>query len=281
VTIAGLLALGAYPQQAFPRMVVQVAVITGQAGVRARNAAVMDGPIPVMLDATMQWLTTNIGTTIQEQANGHLRDVSDYPLVAVRELVANALIHRDLAAWAEGQAIEIRLSDSRLIIVNPGGLFGITVDRLGREHVTSARNATLVSICQDVHTVPGGERIIEAMATGLPMVAQELRDADLPPPRFFDAGIRFTVMLRRPETSTQRVVTAPSRARHDLQPGTNLALAYEAIREHPGRTVADIAAVTALPATSARRAVTELRTRSLIRIDSMPGAVGRYTLVER
>jgi len=276
LTIAGLLALGTYPQQYFPRLVVSVAVLTGRTGERARNAQIIDGPIPIMLDTTMQWLQANIGSTIQEQSNGHLREVPDYPLVALRELVANALVHRDLAAWAEGQAIEIRLSDTKLIIVNPGGLYGITADRLGHEHVTSARNPTLVSICQDVRTVPGGERIIEALATGLPMVAQELADAELPPARYFDAGIRFTVMLSRPAPQQPEAVSPAPQSARPPQPGSNLRVVLDAIRAQPGQTIADIAATTGLPVPQARRAVTELRARDLIRTDTALGSAGHY-----
>ena len=276
LTVAGLLAMGTYPQQLFPRMVVSVAVLTGRRGERARNAQVIDGPIPVMLDATMQWLQANTGSTIQEQSSGHLREVPDYPLVALRELVANALVHRDLAAWSEGQAIEVRLSDSKLVIANPGGLYGITADRLGQEHVTSARNQTLVGICQDVRTVPSGERVIEALATGLPMVTRELDDAGLPPARYFDAGIRFTVMLSRPAPQQPETTTPGSRLARTPQPGSNLATVLDMIRARPGLTVADIAAATTLPMPQARRAVTELRTRDLIRTDTALGSAGRY-----
>jgi ATP-dependent DNA helicase RecG len=276
LTVAGLLALGSYPQQYFPRMVAQVAVITGRAGQRARNAQVMDGPIPVMLDATMDWLAANVGTTTVEQPNGPLRDVPDSPLVALRELVANALIHRDLAPWAEGQSVEIRLTDSKLIIANPGGLYGITADRLGREHVTSSRNQTLVGICQDVHTVPSGQRIIEALATGLPMVASELAAAGLPPAHFFDAGVRFTVMLGQQELDNQVGTRPGATTPWQPRPGTNLALAFAAIREHPGLSIADVSAQTGLPTAQARRAVAELRTRALVRSASAPGDTGRY-----
>jgi len=277
LTVAGLLALGSYPQQYYPRMLVQVAVVTGRRGERARNAAVIDGPVPAMLDATMEWLTANVGTTTRELSNGHLRDMPDYPLVALRELVANALVHRDLAAWAEGQAVEIRLTESKLVIANPGGLHGITVDRLGREHVTSARNPTLVGICQDVRTVPGGERIIEALATGLPLVTQELADAALPPARYFDAGIRFTVMLSR--SAPEEPARPGSTTVREPRPGSNLALVSDTIRRHPGLTVASIADTTGLPLAQARRAVTELRSRGLIRLDTTSAGAGRYLTV--
>ncbi len=234
LSLAGLLTLGTYPQQHFPRLVVQVAADSGRPGERARNARAIDGPIPVMLAGTMDWLRANTGSTTQTRSDGTVREVPDYPLVALRELVANALVHRDLSAWAEGQAVEIRVARDKLVIANPGGLYGITADRLGREHVTSARNAYLVSLCQHARTVPDGERVIEALATGLPVVAQELAEAELPPPRYFDAGIRFTVQLRRRPASVLApapiAVTSADVGAADVAEGTNLAAVLAAVR---------------------------------------------------
>ncbi|WP_235826243.1 ATP-binding protein [Candidatus Frankia alpina] len=57
-------------------------------------------------------------------------------------------------------------------MANPGGLYGITVDRLGRDAVTSARNARLVAICQHVRTPQTADRVIEALASGIPTVTE-------------------------------------------------------------------------------------------------------------
>ena len=77
--------------------------------------------------------------------DGSVHDRYAYPLAAFRELIANAIVHRDLDAWSTGLVIEVRLRRDRLVIGNPGGLYGITVDRLGQDAVTSARNARLVA----------------------------------------------------------------------------------------------------------------------------------------
>jgi hypothetical protein len=137
------------------------------------------------------------GTSIVSAPDGSVHDRYDYPLVAFRELIANALIHRDLDAWSTGLAIEVRLRRDRLVIDNPGGLYGITVDRLGRESVTSARNARLVAICQHVHSAETGARAIEALASGIPIVTEALAEAGLPPAHYIDTGIRFIVLLHQ------------------------------------------------------------------------------------
>ena len=68
----------------------------------------------------------------------------------MRELVGNALIHRDHSPWALGETSLLRLNADRLVVKNPGGLYGLNVSRLGQTGVTSARNANLVRICQYV-----------------------------------------------------------------------------------------------------------------------------------
>lgn len=95
----------------------------------------------------------------------------------------------DLDHWSAGRAVEVRLRPDRLVISSPGGLCGITIDRLGQESVTSARNARLVTICQYVHSPGSGPRVIEALATGIPTVTAELERAGLPQARYLDTGI--------------------------------------------------------------------------------------------
>lgn len=92
-SVAGLLALGVYPQQFFPRYVIQAAAESrpgDPAGVRARNQMTITGPIPRMLDEAMAWARRTFDSVIVTEAGGMVVDEPEYPLVAFRELVANA-----------------------------------------------------------------------------------------------------------------------------------------------------------------------------------------------
>lgn len=198
-TLAGLLALGTYPQQWFPQYVIRAAAepgVTDPPGARARNQVTLTGPIPRMLDAALEWAGQTFDTAIVSRPDGTVVDVPSYPLVAFRELIANALLHRDLDQWSQGMAVEVRLRRDRLIVTNPGGLYGVTVDRLGRDTVTSARNMWLVNICQYLRSPESGSRVIEALATGIPTIAHALETNGLPPAQYSDMGIRFTAVLR-------------------------------------------------------------------------------------
>lgn len=260
-TTAGILALGAHPQQWHPRFAIQIAAEPGRGdGSRARNQQLLTGPIPHILDQAMAWARTNFDTDITALADGSVVDQPVYPLVAFREIVANALIHRDLSPWSAGLAIEVRLRPDRLIVSNPGGLYGITADRLGREAVSSARNARLISICQYLRT-PSNDRIVEALATGIPTVTHALAEVGLPPAQFIDSGLRFTALLRRGPSSRPPLLT-----------GTKARI-YEALTAEL-TTAVDLADRLGLKPPTVRLALRGLREDGLI---EQVGGRGRHT----
>ena len=198
-SVAGLLALGIHPQQYFPNLVIQAHVEPrpdDPPGTRAVDPRRFDGPIPRMLADALAWVRRNTGTRVIFGEDGHGRNAPEYPTEAVRELIANALVHRDLGEHALRQPITVRIEQNRLIISNPGGLYGITRDRLGQEGVTSARNGVLIRICQYVR-FQGEQRVCEALASGIPTVMRALERARMTPPAFFDQGLRFTVAVPR------------------------------------------------------------------------------------
>ncbi|HTX00236.1 MAG TPA: ATP-binding protein [Acidimicrobiales bacterium] len=211
-TRAGLLVLGTQPQQFFPRFVVNLAASTDASGTtRAVGATAITGPIPVMLESALDWARRNMTSVVRQDADGRARDVPLFPLDAFRELISNALVHRDLDSWSEGLAVEVRLERDRLVVTNPGGLYGITVERLGKEATTSARNTRLVEICRHARDTAGG-RVVETLATGIPRILSALEDAGLPPPLFQDTGIRFTVVLRQATPVPSEALTGSNRA---------------------------------------------------------------------
>ncbi|WP_236701496.1 MULTISPECIES: ATP-binding protein [Frankia] len=272
-TVAGLLALGVHPQQWFPRYVIQAAaqpLPTGSAATRARNQVTISGPVPRMLDAALLWARHTFDTAIVAEMDGSVRDRPIYPLVAFRELVANALIHRDLDHWSAGLAVEVRLLRDRLVVTNPGGLYGITVDRLGRDAVTSARNASLVAICQHVRSAQTGARVIEALASGIPTVTEALADCGLPSAHYVDSGIRFTVILHQFATATPVATAEPPL-------GATERRVYQALTRQ-GRTVSDLAEELGLSAPNIRKALRNLRGRGLI---LQLGGRGRATTYQR
>jgi ATP-dependent DNA helicase RecG len=212
-TVAGLLALGAYPQQFLRYFTMRAALLPADArqSTRALDSATFTGPIGAMLEDAVGWVHKNSRVQVRvDTSTGHVRDQADPPVVAVRELISNALVHRDLAEWATSRSIELRMSPLEFRLTNPGGLFGIAVDRLGIHPLTSARNRLLIDVCKFVRTADG--KVVEALATGIPSVFESLGEAGMPPPEFFDQGLSFTAIVRR----TSAPATAAAAATHKL-----------------------------------------------------------------
>jgi len=206
LTLGGLYALGNYPQQFIPSLSIsaRVSPLPGDPpGTRSKDIAHFDGPLPELLDQAMNWVRRNTTTRVWFGDDGHGRDEPQYPNEAVRELVANALVHRDLGPHALGDRVHLVLDPDRLIITNPGGLYGLTVEQLGTRQGGSARNQSLYDITKDVRTIDG-RRIIEGVGTGILAAKSALARAGLTPPTFLDSGIRFTAIIPHSEKTKPR-----------------------------------------------------------------------------
>lgn len=197
VSLAGLYALGSSPQSASPSLGVTAAVqLPPGAGARTRDLVHLVGPIPDLLEDAMTWVVRNTRTTMGYDDRGHGIDKSEIPMRAVREIVANALIHRNLDAITDSKRVEIRLLHDRLVITSPGGLWGLSESQLGRPGAKSAVNPVLYDICKFVR-MPDSSRVIEGEGGGIREAITALTSAGLRPPRFIDTGVQFTAIISR------------------------------------------------------------------------------------
>lgn len=199
-SLAGMLTLGSYPQQFFPQLNVTFVVIPATSkdtvpadGPRFLDNRAINGPIPVIVDDALNSVISNMSTRAIVRGAGR-EDVYDYPVEAVREAIVNALMHRDYSGWSHGTQVQVEMYSDRLVVRNPGGLYGtVTEDDLGEEGVSSSRNAYLAALLQDV-TLPDSNRVVcENRGTGIPVMMANLRRAGLTPPEFDSRISRFTV----------------------------------------------------------------------------------------
>ncbi|MPV52298.1 hypothetical protein GCO27_04295 [Corynebacterium sp. zg331] len=102
-TVAGLYALGSYPQRFAPSWGASAAVQLDGEGACATETCFCRGPVPEMFRDLMDWAARNISADIAYRRNGHAVDVPGLPAVAVREIIANALVHRDLSVLTRGK----------------------------------------------------------------------------------------------------------------------------------------------------------------------------------
>ena len=165
-------------------------------GTRLLDNQSIDGSIPAMLSLALDALRRNMRRRAVIQGLGR-EDHWDYPVEAIREVVVNALMHRDYHPSARGQPVLMALYPDRLEVTSPGGLYGaIDPQQLMNEPVTAARNARLAKLLQDVPVQGTDRTVCENVGSGLIAVATRLRNAGLAPPEIDYSLSVFKVVFR-------------------------------------------------------------------------------------
>jgi ATP-dependent DNA helicase RecG len=199
VSLGGLLALGSYPQEHFPQLMLTFVHYPSErgsdedSGVRFLDSVAVEGPVPVMVRDAVAVIRRNMSRRSIVTGAGR-QDIWEYPETALREAVTNALVHRDLSPASRGAQVQIDMFPDRLVIRNPGGLFGpVTLDNLGDEGSTSSRNAALLRILEDV-PIPGEDRTVcENRGSGIRAMVNSLRKSGMTAPKFDDRISSFIV----------------------------------------------------------------------------------------
>lgn len=200
-TLACTLLFSVYPQMLYPQYTVNAMVVPGyrkgdvaEDGARFLDNKRIEGSIPELLDGTMAFLLKNMKIrTIVDSETGKRKDKMEYPIIAVREAVLNALIHRDYSVHTEAIPIEVIFYKNRLEIRNPGGLYGrLTVDQLGRV-TPDTRNPVLARALEALN-------ITENRYTGIPTMQRELREAGMREAGFADSRREFVVTFYNDDT---------------------------------------------------------------------------------
>lgn len=261
-TVAGLYALGVYPQQFLPHLSLTAAVIDPKdLSSRGTNRIDFTGPLPTILDGAVDWVSRNVSRTMVVTRDGHAQDSFSIPLIAVREVVANALVHRDLSDAAAGRVVDLRLTPEGLVLTNPGGLWGLSIDQLGTPDGKSAVNEFLYGICRHVSGNKG--RVIEAMGTGIPETRRALAEAGLEPPQFFDNSLRFTVRFPNHALhSSSELSWLGGLPLTDLNTRQKEALLY--LRNNESIANSDYRKITGTDSTTARRELQDLMEKGLV-----------------
>lgn len=202
VTLAGLLALGVYPQEFYPQLnvtFVSYPTVDGRAmrdGTRFLENAALDGSIPQMMSGLLEVLQRSMTRRSVIIGIGR-EDFWEYPVEAVRELAVNAIMHRDYHPLALGSQVRVEMYPDRLLVINPGGLFGaFSTDQLLRGVISSSRNATLARLLEDVE-IPGTSRTVcENRGSGMHTILAELAASAMQPPLLRATDGQFVAELR-------------------------------------------------------------------------------------
>jgi ATP-dependent DNA helicase RecG len=185
--LATLLVFGRHPQERNRRFGIVVARFEGSidSGARLRDRHELVGPLPLLVAEADRRVYEEMRR--DAVVRGLVREgVPEYPPVALREALVNAVGHRDYSL--RGAAVEVRLYDDAVEVESPGTLAGyVTVDNL--REAQYSRNERIMDALQRLG-------LVEEAGQGIDRMIAEMEDALLAPPEFEERSASFVVRLR-------------------------------------------------------------------------------------
>ena len=150
-----------------------------------------EGSIIMQLEKAYQYVLEKIN--LASDIVGIYRvDKYEIPPKSIREVIANAVIHR---SYLEPNDIQVALYDNRLEITSPGMLLsGVNVKRM-KEGYSKLRNRAIASVFAYVN-------IIEKWGSGIPRIMNEIREYGLQEPEFIIFENDFRVNIYRKNYNT-------------------------------------------------------------------------------
>lgn len=155
-----------------------------------------DGPIYGQIEDAYQFVLKHIN--LGAEVKGIFRrDVFELPVKAIREMIANAVVHR---SYLDDSCIQVSVYDDRVEVDSPGMLYGgmdIETAKLGKSR---CRNA---AIAEAFHYM----RIVETWGTGIPRIISKCKEYGLEAPLFeeFGDGLKVTI-FRKVSNALEKVI---------------------------------------------------------------------------
>jgi ATP-dependent DNA helicase RecG len=166
-TLAGLLIFGINPQRFLPNACISYAhFVAARADSELIDKQVIEGTLPEQIDKTLAVLKNNIiaPSVIQGAKTEDSQPI--YPDKVLRELIVNAVVHRNYSI--AGSRIRILHFNDRIEFISPGRLPNtVSIEKLPYG-VSYSSNPIILKFLENL-------RYVDKLGRGLPMVYQEAK----------------------------------------------------------------------------------------------------------
>ncbi|MBR5914920.1 MAG: putative DNA binding domain-containing protein [Spirochaetia bacterium] len=127
----------------------------------------------------------NMGITIDGL---YRKEQYELPEKAIRELILNAVIHRN---YMMNSSVQMAVYDDRLEVSSPGSLYGTLTLAEALAGRSSIRNKVIAEVCDKLD-------VIEGWGTGLKRIIASCNEMGIAPPEFLEIGDLFRINFYRP-----------------------------------------------------------------------------------
>jgi ATP-dependent DNA helicase RecG len=189
-TVVGLLVIGKQPSDFISGAYVQFLRIDGTTlADPIADQKEVHGPIGQLLQRVEDILEANIRVATDIRTSPREVRSPDYPVVALQQIVRNAIMHRDYEFT--NAPVRIHWFDDRVEVQSPGGPFGqVTRSNFGQSGLTDYRNPHLAEAMHHLGYV-------QRFGVGIPTAQDALRKNGNPPAGFDPQDTHVLVRLRR------------------------------------------------------------------------------------
>ncbi len=241
LNLAGLLCFGKEIQKYMPQTVVKCGIFEGttKAGGPKLGSEVYKTNIFEQIESVQQFFMNNFRKRYEvNPATGQREYEYEWPLLAIREAVANAVAHRD---YMISSHISIAAFDDRVEIWSPGRLpEGMTITKLTKYHDSVLRNPAIAEMLYLT-------KYVETWGTGIKTMHELLKGAGLPEPLYEEIGSSFVVTFKKAEAKDRGTSTGTLNEglSEGLSKGLNegLKTLYAEIEKNPGIQAKDLSPI--------------------------------------
>ncbi len=166
-SVAGLLLFGVNPQRKLRNASISIARFVGnQINSELLDKKTIEGTIDIQVDTATAIIKNHIAESSSIIGNKRVNTSKIYDSIVFRELIVNAVIHRNYSI--SGSQIRIFIFNNRVEIKSPGRLPNtITIEKI-RSGVSYAINPIIVKFMENL-------RYIDKLGRGIPMVCFEAK----------------------------------------------------------------------------------------------------------
>ena len=154
------------------------------------------------VEESMRFILSHLKVAFEFTGEIERTEIFEYPIKAIRELLLNAIVHRDYTSPVD---IQIKIFDNSIVIFNPGKLYGdLTIEELHTdEYQSRARNRLIV----EAFYLTGD---IEKYGSGYIRVREEIKAYPTMVFEYRESGDGYLAKLSYTEQKTTQKTTQKS-----------------------------------------------------------------------
>jgi tetratricopeptide (TPR) repeat protein len=202
-TLCGVLLFGTAPASVLPWAFARCVVYRGNDKTADREPFELRGTIPEQIRKILELIATH--TRVRERPHpqsAQAERIFEYPMLTAREIVANALVHRDYED--QTRCVHVRLFQDRIEVLSPGPWTGRPLPEDGSPVSLESLVSESVKRNLSLATAVSWIRLVEGEGSGLSTAIEECRKTSAPAPSvcLMDGFVKVTVAPRSewPET---------------------------------------------------------------------------------